>query len=84
MKSYHFTFGGDDVNICARVFAKTKAQAVKQLRAALPDKLTLRENGRPTEYVRLYIDKRGLDASAIDDIDVATPEETRLHAPFVA
>jgi hypothetical protein len=71
LKSYHFSFGNSTdgpVGFCARVRAKSRAEAARLLRKAMPpsQKVTVL-NTRGIEYVEAYFNPDALTTKGIDE-----------------
>lgn len=72
MKSYHFDLGDSTdgpVGLCARVEARSKAEAVALLRDLLPEELPVATGHPRVDYVNVYINTDAITETAIDQVD---------------
>lgn len=89
LKSYHFNLGNSSngpIGFCARVWATSRAAAVKQLRAWIEEgnneaevvvhKEPL-ESPHSIEYVTVYFNPTAVSTKDIDEVDDVKPEDYR-------
>lgn len=72
MKSYHFDVGNSNVGhigLSARVIAKSKAEALEKLKAALPEMFGVTRDEDDVVYIHVYLNPDAFTVKDIDEFD---------------
>ena len=74
--NFHFSFGDSGqgpIGMCARVWAKSKAEALKKLQEALPEKIEVKGfvDSTSIEYVNVYLGVENITVADIDEVEDA-------------
>ena len=71
-RSYHFSLGNSSegpVGCCARIIAKSEAEAVEKLKDLLPEAYMLQESEGDLDYFQAYFNANAVSEKDIDEVD---------------
>lgn len=73
LRRFHFSFGNSypgPVGYCATIFATSKRNAVRKLKAALPGESMVLENDEEAgvDYIQAYFNPEAVTEQAIDEV----------------